>query len=460
MPNFQLRSVPGQVWPPIPQSEIAQCWAAYQALEQSQWLPASELVAGQLAQVRGLLAHCREHVPYYARYMTELRLRPEEIRTLDDFRRLPLLNRNVYRQQYESFHATQLPQGTTKGNELSTSGSSGIPVKVMQTNIVRLWWIALNLRDMDWCGIDPTLRLAVIRYMFAGGERGAKFREGVDTDNWHPILHRVIQTGRSSVMDVHADPRRQLEWLFRRDPHFLLSYPSNLEFLAGLLHEQNARLPSLRCIQSISETLHEETRALIESRFGVHVKDTYSCSEAGCIASPCPEGHGYHVHSESVLFELLNDAGEPCVPGQEGRVVLTTLQNFLTPLIRYDIMDRAVLGNGPCPCGRGLPWLIRVSGKERPLFHLPDGRKKNSNRLALSVRRLGGFHQFRILQRAPDLLVVRLVKDHSWSDEHHRKLLEKSEEFFEGPVRVQVEFVDRLDLTAAGKSVDVVCELT
>lgn len=460
MPHFQLRTMPGLAWPPLPQPEIAQVWSAFQSLERNQWLSPAHLEAAQLAQAQQLLAHCRENVPYYGRLMAELKLDPGQIRSLDDFRRMPLLPRRVYQENYADFQALTLPQGTRAGNEVSTSGSSGVPVKVKQTNHVVLWWIALAMRDLAWCDIDPAKRLAAIRYMYARGERGALLRAGTVNKAWHPGIHRVIQTGECHVMDVHAEPQYQLEWLRNANPDYLLSYPSNLEALAGLLREQAAGLPALKCIQAISETLHEETRKLVEERFGVPVKNTYSCQEAGYLASPCPRGHGYHVHSESVLLELINDDGQPCSPGQEGRVVLTTLQNFLTPLIRYDIMDRAVLGAGPCPCGRGLPLLTRLVGKERPLFHLPDGRRKNSNRLAFSVRRLSGFTQFRIIQRAVDLVIVRLVPDNTWNEEQHKILLEKAEEFFEGPgVQIQVEFVDRLELTANGKSVDVICEV-
>ncbi len=456
---FRLQKMPGNCWPDVPRAAVAPCWAAYLALDRSQWLSPAEIVVGQLSQLRLLLHHCREHVPYYQRLLAEAGITPDDVRTMADVRRLPLLLRRIYQEQYAHFHTRSLPQGTTATGEVSTSGSSGIPVKVQQTNVVQMWWLALILRDYEWCGIDPTQSLAAIRYLFNSGERGNQYRQGVTTDHWHRGLHQLIETGPCHLMEIHQDPHRQLEWLRERAPKYLLSYPANLEFLASLIRESGEPLPGLLAIQAISESLTDEARRLIESSFGVPVWNTYSCSEAGYLASPCPQGHGLHVHSESVLIEILDESNQPCVPGQEGRVVLTSLHNFLTPLIRYDILDRAIVGAINCPCGRGLPLLTRLMGKERPLFHLPNGCRKNSNHLAFALRKIGGLHQFRITQRAIDLLLVQLVPDQSWSDQHRHQIRVKVDEFFEGPIRIEIEILNRLESTASGKSVDVVCEV-
>ncbi len=456
---FRPRTIAGNTWPSLPIPRSAQVWAAYLALDRSQWLDPAEIERQQLAQARLLLEHCRQHVPFYTQLFAEAGIVPDKVQTLADFRRIPLLSRRTYQEQCDTFRALQLPAGTFRINEISTSGSSGVPVTVQQTNVMQTWWLAFALRDLEWCDMDPRLRLAAIRYIWSRGPRGEEFRVGTQAPQWNELLNVVVENGPCYILDVHQDPRRQLSWLRQVAADYLLSYPSNLEFLAGLLREEGKPVPGLRCIQSISETLTDEARRKIEEAFGVPVRNTYSCSEAGYLASPCPAGHGLHVHAENVLLEVLDDAGEPSAPGQPGRVVLTTLHNFLSPLVRYEIMDGAVLAAGRCPCGRGLPLLTSLLGKERPLFHLPDGRRKNSNRLALMLRKVGGFHQVGIIQRAVDLLVVRLVPDRTWSDEHVERLREKVTEFFEAPVRLQLEIVDRIELTAGGKTVDMVCEL-
>ena len=131
------------------------------------------------------------------------------------------------------------------------------------------------------------------------------------------------------------------------------------------------------------------------------------------------------------LIEVLDGQDQPCLPGQTGRVVLTALHNFLSPFIRYELLDEATLAPGPCPCGRGLPLLTRVLGRRHPLFHLPGGRRKIVTSLYQEVRRTGGCHQFQIIQRDVEHVVVRVVPDQSWTVEHPERLRKVIWDFFE-----------------------------
>ena len=108
------------------------------------------------------------------------------------------------------------------------------------------------------------------------------------------------------------------------------------------------------------------------SELGVTVWETYSCEEIGNIATSCPNGEALHVVAESVLVELLDDDDQPCEEGAIGRVVVTDLHNFATPLVRYDLGDFAQVVPR-CPCGRGLPTIGRVVGREANRLRRPDG---------------------------------------------------------------------------------------
>src|SRR5262245_65204616 len=119
-------------------------WDAYQGLCRSQWLTPAEVEQTQLAQVRELLAHCLRHVPYYRQVLTDAGVTPDAVRTMDDFRRLPLLRRMTYRDRYSDFQAEVLPAGTVAAGSASTSGTSGVPVQVLQTNVIAFWWCAFH----------------------------------------------------------------------------------------------------------------------------------------------------------------------------------------------------------------------------------------------------------------------------------------------------------------------------
>jgi phenylacetate-CoA ligase len=458
-PFFHLRSAPGTVWPTVPVPEVSQIWAAYQQLDRSQWMNPAQLADLQLNQLRILVRHCYQQVPYYRRLLADCGLSTSSLPSITEYRRLPLLTRELYQANSSDLQARTLPTGMTPAGSAFTSGTHGVPIKVLGTNWVGLWWNAFYLRDLEWSGMDPRGRLASIRVHPTPSEGLKVLLEGRSLPSWGQALDALVETGPSYMMDVRQDPRHQLEWLRAVSPHYLQSMPSNLELLASLLPESGGRLPELRVIQSLGETLPESTRHAIEAAFGVPVKNLYSSTKAGYMASPCPSGHGLHVHSENILAEVLDTAGNPCAPGETGRLVLTTLHNYLTPFLRYDILDDVTLGPGPCPCGRGLPLWTRVEGQRRPFLVLRDGRRKTSMGMTLRIRQAGGCHQFQIIQRGLDHVVLRVVPDTTWSPDRAARMRRIVDEEMEGPIRVDIEEKPYLDRPPGGKLKVVVVEL-
>jgi phenylacetate-CoA ligase len=456
---FQLRSIGGATWPPLPNSDASQAWSAYLTLDRTQWCTPGELETLQLSQLRTLLLHCYREVPYYRRLLAEIGFPKRPIETFDDFRRLPLLTRELYQANFADIQARGLPPDMKAMGTSFTSGTNGVPLQVLNTDRVGFWWRAFFLRDLEWSGMDPRGRLAAIRLSAMSKEALPSALEGRSYPSWRDGLDALIDTGPSFVMDIRQDPRRQLAWLQRIRPDYLLTMPSNLELLAPLLEERHSRLDGLRAIQSYAEPLPDTTRERVERAFGVPVKNLYSTSEAGYIASPCPEGPGLHVHSENVITEVLDAAGQPCRPGETGRLVFTTLHNFLAPFIRYEILDDVTLAPEACPCGRGLPLWSRVDGRRHLALYLPGGRRKSSMGITLGVRKVGGCRQFQIVQRAEDHVVLRVVPDSTWSPDYAERMRRVVHDEFESPIRVDVEELPSLERTPGGKLRVVVVEI-
>jgi phenylacetate-CoA ligase len=460
MSFFKLCRPPGNTWPPLPDASVSQLWAAYLQLDRTQWLAPTEIEAHQLAQVRMLLDHCSAHAPYYRQLLAEAGIHPRQIQSLADFRRIPILTRRTCQDRHADLCAEKLPPGCLAISEGHTSGTSGVPLKVLGTNGVDFWWLAFHLRTLEWGGFDPTGTLAIVRRTDATGVELQRRLEGTTLPYWNALLVPLIEMGPAHRLDIRQDPRRQLQWLRRIDPNYLRSNTGNLEVLAGLAQESGQRLPRLCAIQAVAEAVTDQARARIEGAFGAPLKEVYGCTEAGFVASSCPAGHGLHVHAENVLFEVLDEAGRPCAAGQTGRVVLTTLHNYCLPFIRYDIGDDVTLGPGPCPCGRGLPWLVRIDGKRRPMFQLTGGRLKSTAPLGPAISMLGGHRQHQVVQTALDRVVVRLVPGPDWSAAHAARLRGLLRDFFEGPVAVDIELKERLELPPSGKLQSMVCAVS
>lgn len=450
MVSFQLRSLPGTAWPAVPTPETSQLWAAYLELNRTQWLTQEELEERQLQQLRVLLLHCFHEVAYYRRILTEIGYPKRPIKSLADFRRLPFLTRELYHENSRDLQAKSMPQGMKPAGEGFTSGTNGVPIKVLKTNRAALWWNALYLRDLEWSNIDPAGRLAMIRLVAMTREELPRALEGQPAQ-WNPSIDPLIETGPAFVMDIRQDPQTQLQWLRRVRPTCILSVPSNLELLASLLRDSGQRLSDLQVVQTMGEPLWETSRKQIEDGFGVPTRNVYSTTEAGYIASPCPMGHGLHVHCENVIVEVLDSNDQPCQPGETGRLVFTTLHNFLAPFIRYDILDEVTLAPAPCPCGRGLPLWTAVDGRQHPMFYLSDGRRRSSMGVTFRVRQAGGARQFQIIQRADTRVVIRVVPDQTWTAGHVERMRAIVQEELDSGIQVSVEQKAFLERTPGGK---------
>lgn len=443
------------------QRAVDDVWTLYAELERTQWLSPAEIEALQLTKVRALLEHCLQNVPYYSRKLQEFGVNCEEIRTLADVRKLPVMTRLDCQQNAAELTAMRLPPGVEVAGSGSTSGSSGIPLQVLQTNLGSQWWWACHLRDLQWSQIDPQGDLAVIRCA-SGSPSPAQMRNfllGIAVPQWFPEFPDLLQTGRSYGMDIRQTPERQLAWLQRISPQYLVSYPSNLDLLADLVRKEGMHFPRLRVIQTVSETLRPDERQRIEAAFGVPVKSLYSCTEAGYVASPCPAGNGFHVHAEHVLLEVLNAAGQPCAPGETGSVVLTTLNNHASPFVRYEIQDEVTVAAQPCPCGRGLPLLQSIQGKNRPGFHLTDGRIKPTCELAAELQIIGDHRQHQIIQRSLTQVTVRISPTSAWTPGHTQRVIDVVQQYLENRITVEVVLVDRISPAANGKIQNVICDV-
>jgi phenylacetate-CoA ligase len=251
----------------------------------------------------------------------------------------------------------------------------------------------------------------------------------------------------------------QAEFLVREDPDYLLGSPSNLLVLCDHFAARSLQLPRLRQIRSYNEMLTEEVREACRRVFGVEIIDMYSISEAGYLALQCPQCRHYHVQSEGVLLEILDETGQPCGPGQSGRVVITPLHNFATVLLRYEVGDYAEVGE-PCPCGRGLPVIRRILGRFRNMAVLPDGRPAWPYFGQFEMRAIApSLRQFQIVQRSLEEMEFRYVGAKPFTREEQAGVAALMVKHIGHPFRVTFTKVDKIERSASGKFEDFICQV-
>lgn len=432
---------PGVAWPSVPGAAAAGVLSLLFQLEHSQWWSAEQLAEHQRDQLEVLLEHAYLTVPWY-------RERWAAAPDTSDLAELPLLSRRDIQDEFRSLQSKSAPPEHGVIAESRTSGSTGAPVRVAKTAIMDLMWRALTLRDHRWHGRDLSGTLAAIR---RGAGRGS-------SPSWGAATEGLVETGSCLTLDVDVDAASQLEWLRRHEPAYLLTYPSLAAELARIALECNVKLPGLLEVRTLGESLDEDLRSLCREAWDVPLADVYSADEVGYIALQCPGCQNYHVQSESVVVEILDDAGRPCAAGETGRVVVTDLHNFAMPLIRYDIGDYAEVG-APCACGRGLPVLNRIAGRVRNMLVTPEGARfwpSSGLRKQTDVPKL---RQYQFVQAAPDLLEARMVVSQALTAKEEAYLLGRIRSRLPGNIRVATRYVEAIPRGAGGKYEEFICEV-
>jgi phenylacetate-CoA ligase len=407
-PIERLRSaLPGMDWPALPDAEGARMLALQYQLEQSQWWPEERLQAWQMRQFEQVFRHALATVPYYRE-----RFAPwaQQEMNWSRYRELPVSHRREVQLAGSAMHSTAPPPSHGPGLSTQSSGSTASPLLTPGTAWTQLLWQALLLREHLWHGRDLGGKLAAIR----SKTDNARFPD------WGPAT-AAFATGPSVVLSLVVDIDEQVRWLAAENPDYVLSLATNLRALAQRSLELGVSLPRLKQARTYGETLQPDAREIVRAAWGVEIVDSYSSEELGYIALQCPRLAGYHVQSESLIVEVLDDAGRPCAPGETGLVVVSSLHNFAMPLLRYASGDYAEAG-APCACGRGLPVLNRIVGRQRNMLRRPDGMRHWPSFPISAWADAAPVLQIQLVQDAIDHIEVRVVMPRDFAGDERLRL--------------------------------------
>jgi phenylacetate-CoA ligase len=389
-------------WPAVRLGLAAEIATLTAELAETQWLPAKELEARQWQQFRKLLQFAVGHSPFYARRFADTGARLDDFQTASALGSLPVLGRQDVQSAGEEFFCKNLPQDQGKVGEVQTSGSTGEPVRIRKTGISQLFLYAYALRNHDWHNMSYAARYTNIR---------PKRDEHRIVPNWGPPFTLLYETGPAQVIPITTPLDEQLKLLNQFQPETMLIYPSNLRGLVDRWNQEGFELSALTCIKSIGETLTPELRHDVAELIPeIALIDMYSSEECGAIALQCPDGGGYHVMSETLIVEILDDSDEPCAPGEIGQVVITDLHNLGSPVIRYRIGDYARVGEA-CSCGRGLLKLDEILGRQRNLLVKPNGDRHWPLVGFRDFGSIAPIRQYQMIQETRERITVRFVTD-------------------------------------------------
>ncbi|HSB47676.1 MAG TPA: hypothetical protein VLD37_06700 [Candidatus Bilamarchaeum sp.] len=309
-------------------------------------------------------------------------LRDARISGLDGLHKLPILSKAEVRDAPGSFISPRFHR--EKLSEGFTSGSSGVQVPIYTSGAESAYGIAFEIHHAleNGAGVfDPQARITHFR-----SEPNVLQRLGLMRCTYIPIQ----KSEAGMLRDIRASRAK-----------VLCSYPSVLRPLA--LGNDGLKL---KLILTGGELLHDEVRSMAEKSFSCPVRDRYGSMESSWVAWQCEKG-SYHVQSDQAIVEVVDEAGAPLSEGKSGRIIVTPLWRTAMPFIRYDLGDRGALGRR-CPCGRSLPVMKGIEGRDDDFIRLPSGKVRSARTINL-LDDIRGILSYQIVQERADLFVVRFV---------------------------------------------------
>lgn len=365
----------------------------------------------QLRSLRQALDHAVRTVPFYADYPRI------ELRTTEDLRQLPILNRETILQNQERLLSRAVP--ANQRIRAATTGTTGASLRVAYTErLVSHNW-AFLLRQWAWAGVPPRHPRVTLQ--------GSRI---VPAARKEPPFWTYNVPERQALMSIFhlstATAPDYLEFLQRHSGQVLEGFPSVLTILADFVLERGLQIP-MRVVFTSGEPLYPEARAKLRETFQAPVFDTYGMTEYCGLIQECECG-GSHLIPEYGFLEILDERGNPSPPEEDGDFVWTGFLNEAMPLIRYRIGDRGRWLRGEsCPCGRAFPLVVPTITRESDLLRCPDGR-------VFSPRALN-----QLLKNAASLRFCQFVHDR--------------------PARVVIRAAARTDSQAAGELMEIRAEL-
>ena len=438
---------------PIVRWVIAPAWAIrdrnpylrhYRRLLRTQFDPPAVIQRRQWGRIEQLLRHAYETTRFWRRRLEAASLKPGDIRSWDDFRRIPLLTKNDLRAHQDELLSSKYDRASLPCSR--TSGSTGVPVAVFKDNACCHFGQGCTLRSDEWSGWRLGERVAVIWGNAAQELRGP---------GWRGYLRNALLDRRTFADSLCLNEETLKEFvttLRRKPPSLLFGHAHSLYLVANYLECRGPTDIRPTGIISSAMVLHDWERETIERVFHCPVTNRYGCEEVGLIACECEKHDGLHVNADGLFVEIIRPDGAPCPPGEPGMVVVTDLRNRAMPLIRYQIGDTAAWAGRACPCGRGLPLLERVEGRVADYVLTPRGELVSGISLTDHFNTLvPGVVQMQIVQEEIDRFLFRIVRGPDYGEASARKIGELVAVRFGPEVRYECEFVDRIPQEPSGK---------
>ena len=410
-----------------------------------------KLIEHQNKNLRRIVKYAYDYVPFYHRKLKKNGIKPNDIRTVKDLSRLPVIRKDEMRRNLNSTMSKEFDMN--KLHKLSTSGSTGRPLLVVISEQEDDYRKAKHLTANIFCGQKPRDRYVTITSPSHFGEV--------------PKLLRVIGFYNRTFVSVFDDIDTQISIVEKINPNVLAGYSSSLFLLAKEVEKRGIETIKPKFILGGAELVDNFSRKYIGEVLDAPFYDQYAIVELDRIAWQCTAKLQYHIDADSIIMQFLDENEEEVSAGERGEIVCTSLFNRAMPFIRYAVGDVGVASDEECSCGITLPLMKVIEGRKDSLLLLPDGRLLSPRTFTVAMNMFKSsrdIDQFRVIQKKRNLFEIHIKKKNEAIDEeimenelvtHLQKVLNVKRD----EIALEIEFDREIPLDKTGKFSAVVSEL-
>ena len=411
-------------------------------LEKSQWFSPRKIREIQEKKLRRLIKHAYETVPYYRRIFRKNKLSLNDIRSLDDLAKLPVLSREEVRDEFDALVSRGYP-----GEKMvygCTGGSTGEPIRFYTTRENRCWSNAARYLAWRWAGFEIGDKFAQVFGLHLDRPMFQSFKGKMEGTIKRRISLDAYQMSEKTI-------EKFVQKMKRFKPKILYGNATSVANLAKYIYDKNGEGIRLKSVIIDSMSLFDHEVIMIERVFGCKVQWNYHNRENGTFASECSEHNGYHLFAQNFVFEFIKE-GEKVAPGETGSIVVTDLTNYAMPFIRYDVGDLGAPSDDLCACGRGLPLMRKLLGRTMEILVSATGEfiiAPFFGRLE-HIFEARDIKQYQIVQETPTKMVVRIIPGKTYTSED-TKIIRKAMRSIMGDLEIEVKLVDSIAKSKSGK---------
>ena len=419
-------------------------------IRRSYW-PRTKLLKYQEKELRKVLKHAYDSVPFYHKIFRDAKVKPEDVKSVSDLGKLPIVRKNEIKANIDSVISEKFR--TRNLRTLLTSGSTGRPLRVFITMDEDNLRKAKHLRANISCGHSPWDSWVTIT-------SPSHFSEATR-------LQQILGFYAPKFVSVFDDVTRQTSIIDKMRPDILDGYSSSLYLLAKEVKRLGLKTIRPKSVFGGAELIDVSSRRFIETVFEAPFYDQYATIEFERMAWQCPAKSYYHMDADAVVMQFVDKDGEEVSEGESGEMVCTSLFNYAMPFVRYAIGDIAIPTNEECVCGRKLPLMKIIEGRSDSLLFLPNGRTLSPRAftIAMSQFQLSKYiEQFRIIQKEIDYFEIQIKTQNEKVNrasverelvQHLKKMLNVGIE----EITFDIRFVEEIPLEKSGKLTIVSSEL-